>query len=236
MRREQHESFRAGAGFYRLFWFFVIGSVAGFVLEGLWSLVHWGRWAHHAGVVWGPFCTIYGLGFVAMQIAPDLCSRGIHSRLQRRLTQFCLCAVAGSLVEFAVSWCQEAWFGSVSWDYSDQPFNLGGRVSLMMTFVWGLLGVIFAELVSPRMQSLVDGIRGQGGYVVTWGLIVFMFVNLLVSAAAVKRWQQRADSVPAQNRVERALDQSFGDERMEKLFPNMQFTEMGAYSYASHGA
>lgn len=235
-RREMHEGFRAGTGLYRLFWFFVVGSVAGFVLEGLWSLVYWGHWSHHAGVVWGPYCTIYGLGFVAMQTASDLCVRGSQSRLRRALTLFCVCAVAGSLVEYMVSYVQENVFGSVSWDYSDQPLNLNGRVSLMMTVVWGLLGVFFAELVSPGMETLVSGIRGGAGYAVTWALIVFLSVDMLVSAAAVKRWQQRGESIPPQNVVEAALDESFGDERMERLFPNMQFTQIGSYSYAAHGA
>lgn len=230
-------SFNASNGLYMLFWMFLLGSVAGFFIEGLWSVVRWGRWTHHAGVVWGPFCTIYGLGAVAMYIAASLLvpARPM-SRWQLALARFIVCAVAGTLVEYFVSLFQELGFGSVSWDYSHQKYNLGGRVSLGMTFVWGGVGLVFIEFACPAMQLLIAKIQGHGGCIATWALIVFMCVNMAVSAAAVNRWRDRGLQIPPRTSFGAAIDRCFDDERMEYLFPNMQFTTTGSYSYEGHAA
>ena len=45
-----------------LFWLFFLGSIAGFVLEGLWRIILVGHWENHSATVWGPFCIVYGIG------------------------------------------------------------------------------------------------------------------------------------------------------------------------------
>ena len=229
-------SFNASNGAYMLFWLFLLGSVAGFFLEGLWSVVRWGKWSHHTGVVWGPFCTIYGLGAAAMYIAVRLLPLHAFTRRKRILAQFLVCAIAGTLVEYLVSLFQELGFGSVSWDYSRHKFNLGGRVSLQMTVAWGFIGLLFIERICPALCALIEKIQGRGGYIATWALIVFMCVNLAVSAVAVHRWRERGQDLPPRTSVGASIDRRFDDERMQRLFPNMQFTTPGSYSYENHAA
>lgn len=233
----QASTFSASNGLYMLFWLFLLGSIAGFFLEGLWSVLRWGKWTHHTGVVWGPFCTIYGLGAVAMYIAASLLTPARPmARWRVRIARFLICAVAGTLVEYFVSLFQEIGFGSVSWDYTHHRFNLGGRVSLKMTVVWGCAGLLFIEALCPAMQRLIAKISGHGGYIATWALIAFMCVDLAVSAAAVGRWRDRSAALPPRTSIGAALDKRFDDERMEALFPNMQFTSPGSYSYENHAA
>lgn len=229
-------SFNASHGLYMLFWMFLLGSILGFVLEGLWSLVYWGKWARHAGVVWGPFCQIYGLGLVAMYIAVSMMPMRSMPLWKILLSQFMVCAVAGSLVEYLVSLFQEIGFGSISWDYSDQKWNIGGRISVGMTFVWGAAGLVCIYGICPLMRRCIKKIQGHGGYVVTWAMIVFMCINLAVSAAAIGRWHERSESIPPRTSLGTMLDEKFDDERMENLFPNMQFCAPGTYSYADHAA
>lgn len=232
----QANGFCASNGLYMLFWMFLLGSIAGFFIEGLWSAVRWGKWAHHAGVVWGPLCTIYGLGAVVMYLAACLLPEQPLPRPQTVLAQFLVCAVAGTVVEYLVSLVQEHCFGSVSWDYSHHAFNIGGRVSLQMSFVWGAVGVVFLQLVFPWLHRLIAKVQGQSGLLVTWALIVFLCVDLAVSAAAVTRWRERGKGLAPQSSFGAAIDRHFDDERMETLFPNMQFTTTGSYSYESHAA
>ena len=47
-----------------IFWLFVIGSLAGVVLEGIWCLLKYGHWETHVVTVWEPLCIIYGFGLV----------------------------------------------------------------------------------------------------------------------------------------------------------------------------
>ena len=235
-RLEAMRAFNASHGFYMLFWLFLLDSVAGFFLEGLWSVVRWGRWTHHTGVVWGPFCTIYGLGAAAMYVAVSLLPARDLPLWKVLFGQFIVCAVTGTLVEYLVSLFQQIGFGSVSWDYSAQKWNIGGRVSAKMTVVWGAVGLLFIQTACPLMRALIERIGGQGGYIATWALIVFMCVNMAVSAAAVNRWRERGEGIPPRTSIGARIDERFDNERMEFLFPNMQFCEPGDYSYADHAA
>ncbi len=36
-----------------IFWLFFFGSIAGFILEGLWRILKKGTWENHTATVWG---------------------------------------------------------------------------------------------------------------------------------------------------------------------------------------
>ena len=46
----------------RCLWLFVIGSLLGVILEGIWWRYRYGFWQTHTTLLWSPFCTIYGIG------------------------------------------------------------------------------------------------------------------------------------------------------------------------------
>ncbi len=235
-RSESARTFDASQGLYMLFWMFVFGSVLGFGVEAVWSRVRWGQWARRAGVVWGPFCQIYGIGVVAMYVFASLFAKKYDSPRATMFSEFIVCAIAGTLVEYFVSLFQQIGFGSVSWDYSAQPFNIGGRVSLAMMFVWGAVGLICLHGICPMMRALSGKISGRGGYIATWAMIAFMCVNFSVSAAAIGRWHDRSENQPPKTSLGAYIDQKYDDDRMRDLFPNMQFCAPGEYSYADHAA
>lgn len=201
-----------------LFWLFLLGSMAGFVLEGLWCVLMQGHWEHHAATVWGPFCIIYGIGAVVVYLLSALLkNRGL-------LIQFAVFTVSGAAVEYFGSLFQEMCFGSVSWDYSGHALNLGGRVSLKMAFMWGVLGILFMRLAFPLFNRLFAKMQGRGWRIACAALTAFMAVNLLVTAAAVTRWRTRASSQETGNPVIQWLDDTYDDQTMSRLFPNMRFT------------
>ncbi len=201
-----------------LFWIFLLGSVVGFVLEGIWNILRKGVWESHPATVWGPFCIIYGLGAVALA----LCAPLLQGR--RLLTQFLFCAAAGTLVEYLGGLGQKAVLGSVSWDYSRHTFNLGGRISLMMTLIWGSLGIAFLRWILPALSRVLGKMETPAGRFLCLVLCVVMAGDLLVSAAALLRWRERSvNDAPAGNAVEQVLDQVYGDERMTQRYPSMWF-------------
>lgn len=201
-----------------LFWLFLIGSVTGFVLEGLWCIVRKGHWESHTATVWGPFCVIYGVGAVAVDLLAVLL-RGRHP-----VQQFLAFSASGAAVEYFGSLFQERCFGTFSWDYSQDFLNLGGRVSLQTALVWGALGLLFVWLAFPGISRLLQRMRGRAWRVACAALSVFLAADLLVTSAALVRWRRRAEGAgPAANPVVRWIDASFGDEAMAARFPNMRF-------------
>lgn len=196
---------------------FFMGSILGFLIEGLWSIVRTGLWENHSALVWGPFCIIYGFGAAAMYLLSYLL------RNAPLPLQFLCFAVGGSVIEYIGSFIQEWIFGSISWDYSNHFMNVNGRISLQMAIAWGILGIGFSKLLYPLLQKAFS--RIEGGYTGTFCIFlsIFMLANVLVSSAAVLRWRERTNGKPAGNSVEHYIDRRFNDERMHRIYKNMRF-------------
>lgn len=208
-----------GFDFYIPFWIFMTGSVAGFMFEGIWSIIRRGHWEYHSATIQGPFCIIYGAGADLVYLLSYIL------RKQNVFMQFATYLIAGSLVEYFFSLFQELCFGSVSWDYSAHFLNIGGRVSLKMTLIWGVLGILFAKFIFLHLMPLILSLKGNAAYTATWILIVFMAVNLIFTSLTVTRWRTRQNGVAPGNKVEQIIDSFYGDTKMERLFPNMCFNK-----------
>lgn len=201
-----------------LFWLFIAGSLMGFVMEGVWHWLHHGTWGFRVATLWGPFCVIYGVGAAAMYLI------ALAVEKKPLLIQFSAFALAGSAVEYLSSLFQELAFGTVSWNYSHHILNLGGRVSLRMTLLWGVLGMMLMYVILPLLLSMFNRLRLGSRTTLCRAAAAFMCVNLLATSAALMRWHERSVTAePASNAVEAYMDRRWPDERMQERFPNMEF-------------
>ena len=55
-----------GISIWRILAYFIIYSVAGYVIETVYGMVTKGVWESRQSFLYGPFCGIYGLGAVVM--------------------------------------------------------------------------------------------------------------------------------------------------------------------------
>lgn len=216
-RRLRH--FAQGKSFYKLFWVFFIGCFVGVIVERLWAFIRYGQIEPRVGLIYGPFNLVYGIGAWALTWAL------YQFRNRTRLLSFLGGAVIGSVVEYACSFFQEMVFGSVSWDYSNQPFNLNGRICLLYSIYWGVLGVIWIKDLYPRMAKAILRIPNRVGKPLTIALAVFMVFNTLMTGISVLRWAERRSGVEPGNAVEAYFDAHYPDERMQKIFSNLEFTD-----------
>ena len=205
------------ADYVALFWLFMAGSVLGFIAEGLWCVLTDGHWENHSSTVWGPFCIIYGVGALAVNLISGLL------RCRGLAAQFAAFSLSGAAVEFFGSVFQGLRFGSVSWDYSAHVLNLGGRVNFKMALMWGVLGVAFIRLVFPVLSRALARLRGKGARVLCAVMSVFMAANLLVTSAAIVRWRDRGEA--SDSPFVQWIDSTYDDSTMAGIFPNMVFTD-----------
>ena len=218
-REEKNDHFAKGLHPYKLLLVCFIGSFLGVVVELLWCLVTNGYLESRSGLVYGPFNLLYGVGAAVLTL-------GLYRfRNRTPYISFLGGMLVGSVVEYTFSWGQEMLFGSTSWDYSHLPFHLNGRICLMYSVFWGVLGVLWMKNLYPRMAKWILRLPQKGGKVLVWILTVFFAVNALISSLSVARWHQRTEGIPPQNAWEELLDQRFPDERMEQIFANMQFKD-----------
>lgn len=206
--------FASGCGFYKLVWLFFIGAFMGDIIETIFCYVTMGEWMSRSSVVYGPFSIVWGLGGVLLT--------SLLYRLKDREDRYLFFAgtLVGGVYEYICSVFTEIVFGTVFWDYSDIPFNLGGRINLLYCFFWGFAALTWMKWIYPKLSDLIEKIPKKAGRIITWMMIIFMLINIAVSTAAMARYDKRYNGQAPENEMEKWLDRHFDDNRMRKIYPN----------------
>ncbi len=217
LKEKELNHFAQGLNLYKLLLVCFIGSFIGVIIEMAWCFARHGYIESRAGLVYGPFNLVYGIGALTLTIFLfKYRNRGI-------LLSFLGGMIVGSVVEYACSWAQEFMFGSSSWDYSNMIFHLNGRINLLYSIFWGLLGVLWIKNLYPRMAKWILKIPNKIGKNVTWLLLVFFIINASMSTVAVTRWAQRTENIEPFSKFGAIIDERFPDDRMERVYANMVF-------------
>ena len=119
---EQEKGFAKGCSFYKIVLLFIIGAFLGDVTETIFCRISAGVWMSRSSLVWGQFSIVWGLAIAAVTV---LLYR-YRDRSDRFL--FLMGTVLGGAYEYLCSVFTEIMFGTIFWDYSKIPFNLGGRL------------------------------------------------------------------------------------------------------------
>lgn len=216
-KREQEAKrriFAYGCGVHKLIWLFFLGALLGDLVETVFCLVTTGRLMSRSSVVYGPFSIVWGAGIAGFTLL-------LHRYQEKKdMALFFLGTVLGGIYEYICSVFTELVFGTVFWDYSDIPFNLGGRINLLYCFFWGIAAVVWMKVLYPKVSAWIERIPMGVGRALSCVFVVFMAVNMVISGMALGRYSQRAEGVSARNRLEEILDERFDDGRMERIYPN----------------
>ena len=216
---KEDKPFASGLCFAKLFILLLLGSFVGFCIETVYALIVEGHFELRVGVVYGPFIPVYGGGAVLMTLV-------LYKlyKLSDTLV-FLISAALGAFFEFICSWAQETFLGTVSWDYSDMPLNIGGRTCLLYSFFWGFLGLVWLRYIYPFTSKLIEKIPKKQGSIIVVVVFIFMLYNAIITVSAIYRYNQRAMGNPPTNKYEEYIDKHFNDNRMKILFPHMRDSE-----------
>ena len=206
--------FAYGCGFYKLVVLFFVGAFVGDIIETIFCRITMGEWMSRSSVVWGPFSIVWGLAIAAA----TLMLYKYKDRSDGFL--FLIGTGLGGAYEYLCSVFTEIVFGKVFWDYSDIPFNLGGRINLLYCFFWGIAAVVWFKLIYTRLSKVIEKIPVKFGKITTWILVVFMIANVLMSCFALTRYDQREKGIDAKQSWQVWLDKNYDDEKMMRIYPN----------------
>lgn len=213
------ERFAQGCGFYKLAALFFIGSFLGDITETIWCWAVLGKLMSRSSVLYGPFSIVWGLGCVLLT--------ALLYKYKDRSDRYIFLAgtVLGGAYEYSCSVFTELVFGTVFWDYSHIPFNLGGRINLLFCFFWGIAAVVWLKGLYPRLSAWIERIPIRWGKAGTWVLIVFMVCNIIISALALDRYTQRSAGDAPQTALGLFLDRHYPDQRIERVYPNAKIVD-----------
>lgn len=211
--------FAKGLCFDKLWWVFLVSSVLGAGIEMVFCRVKGGVWMNRSSLLYGPFSVVWGLGAVLL----TLVLQRLEDKPDRHI--FVAGCFFGGVYEYLCSVFTEYVFGTVFWDYSSMPLNLGGRINLLYCIFWGILAVLWLRVLYPPMERGIEKLPPLAGKIITWLLILLMCCNALLTSAAMLRYTDRQTEPTADNIIEAFLDERFPDDYMEQRWPNMMLTE-----------
>lgn len=135
----------------RWFWYFLIYSFLGFVLEVLFARAIHNPKRDRKCRYFLPICPVYGLGMVLILALPEAVVN------QPFLLLICGAGLA-TAAEYAAGLFYEKAAGVCFWDYSHLPLHLGGRVCLLFSTAWGVLSMAAVYHIQPAVAALTDRI------------------------------------------------------------------------------
>lgn len=199
----------------KAFWLFLFCSVAGLLVENVYRLAFFGVVESRAGLLYGPFSPIYGVGGVIVAFLTWL------MRSRSLPVQFVVFAAAGGIVEYCTSWALQSAFGILAWDYTGTFLSVGGRTNGAFMLAWGVLGLVCSRAAFPLYHRFVEPLVRRIPRVVTALCMALIAVDVVLTIVAFNGWYQRLSGEHVDTAVQRFLERHFDDEYMEERFETM---------------
>ncbi len=162
----------------KLLLYFFLYSIIGWILESAYKSILEKR-VINSGFLHGPYCPIYGFGAVIMLIFLENFE---HNLILLFLMGFFIL----SIWEYLVGFVLEKVYHTKYWDYSESRFNIKGRICLLNSCYWGVLGVIFIKIIHPIVQEVVGNM--EQNWILGIDIILFLIFtsDFIVSNVKVK--------------------------------------------------
>lgn len=134
-------------GYYFLMFF--IYSFIGYLLEVACVSLNNKEFVFSRGYLIGPYLPIFGSGSMIITFFLQKYRNDI-------LALFILATVSCCVLEYFTSLILEKIFKLRWWDYSEEKFNLNGRICLEVGALFGLGGIFIIEVTNPLITMLLD--------------------------------------------------------------------------------
>lgn len=158
--------------------YFFIYAFLGWIMEVIYALFIHGHFVNR-GFLFEPICPIYGFGAIILIMTTK-------KLYKRPVLKFIIATVSFTVFEYLVSLILEMLFGLRWWDYTNDFLNIQGRVSLLYSIFWGVIGVIVLEKIHPFIQNKLQNITkvntNKLEHIICLSLIFILFIDVIFSA------------------------------------------------------
>lgn len=134
--------------FLFLFMKFILLSVVGYIAETIFCFIQDKKFVNR-GFLCGPIIPIYGIGCLFLGYF-------LSSFKDNFLIVVLLGMFITSLLEYVTSYLLEKIFHNKWWDYSNQKFNLNGRICLQNSLLFGLFSPLVVYVLNPYSEKLLE--------------------------------------------------------------------------------
>ena len=147
-----------------LFMKFILFSIIGYVVEMITCAIIERRWTNR-GFLCGPMIPIYGIGSLLLIWI-------LKPFMHNVFLVILLGMVITGAIEYVTSYALEKIFHNKWWDYSEEKFNLNGRVCLKNLICFGLGSPIILYVLNPYITDFLLQLKDE----VLMGTAVVLFI------------------------------------------------------------
>lgn len=162
---------------YEWAWVFLLYAFLGWCSEVVFMAVDNGKFVNR-GFLIGPVCPIYGCGVSAILF----CLLPVQDNL---LLLFVGSVLVTSLIEFVTGFILEKIFHQKWWDYTNQPFQLGGYICLKFSLLWGFACLLVVKVVHPLIMTLIRWVHPLAGHILLAVALITLAVDIGITVAAL---------------------------------------------------
>ncbi len=152
--------------------YFFLFAFLGWCMETIYAIIVLGHFTKR-GFLYGPLCPIYGYGALIL-----IAFLGKYRNQAFKL--FIYSAVIFSVFEYMASYVLEVLFHSYWWDYTNDFFNLNGRISIFYSLAWGIIAIIFVGHLYPFLKKKVNLVLSKIPYQIKIFLLYSICIIFIV--------------------------------------------------------
>lgn len=177
------------------------------------------------GFLIGPYCPIYGVGAVLLTLWLDTNTNDLFGVFVKAMV---ICAS----LEYVTSYLMEKLFGTRWWDYSNNRFNINGRICLETMIPFGIGGCILVYIVSPFIVSIYELLPSTALTIISSILFIIFIIDFIISFKIINNFKKTISNVRRDateeiaKRVRNELsNKSYLKKRLVKAFPNFNINK-----------
>lgn len=203
----------------KLFFIFILGSLVGWIVEGIYTYVVFNELVNHSAVVIGPFDMAYGICFVLMTLL-------FYKKTDISIIKaFIISFIGGTVLEYVMSLGMEIFLGFTAWDYSSYPLNINGRVCLLYSVFWGVLGVAWVKLIYPFIMKILNKFNYRIANKIALILAIFLVFDVILTIQARERAKEQIKGIEPSNKFEEFLDNTFNNDYLKNMYNNTEWSK-----------
>lgn len=194
---------------YQFLCIFFIYAFLGWCTEVSYAALVTGKFVNR-GFLNGPVCPIYGFGVVIVLFCLEPLRRNL-------LLLFLGAVLLTSLLEGATGFVLEKLFHQRWWDYSDEPFNLGGYICLRFSIAWGLACLFVVDILHPTVLLLIRLVPHTLGLALLGVFGVTMAVDLTATVRTIAKINRQLSQIDELAARIKGMSNEFGENLAEKV-------------------
>lgn len=191
------------------FLWFIAYSVIGWIIETVLFAVR-DKKSVKRGFLFGPLCPIYGTGAV-------ICTLVLYGRITNFFALFAAGLVLCDTIEYITHFVLEKVFHSKWWDYSNQKFNIKGRICLTSSLLFGGGVAVLLRFIQPAVERWTEMIPAEGRAITAFIIYSILIVDVTITVQSMKNIVRKLKEVQQYiiDNVQEGIDKT--DEKVDEL-------------------